>query len=43
MLSISGCYNLLKLTERYCVVFQTLSNKPSLRVSRGRPAQVKDE
>lgn len=26
--------NLLKLTERYCVVFQTLSNKPALRVSR---------
>lgn len=26
--------DLLKLTERYCVVFQTLSNKPSLQVSR---------
>lgn len=26
--------NLLKLTERYCVVFQTLSNKPVLRVDR---------
>jgi len=24
---------LLKLTERYCVVFQTLNNKPELRVS----------
>ncbi len=27
--------NLLKLTERYCVVFQSLSNRPDLRVSRG--------
>lgn len=26
--------NLLKLTERYCVVFQSLSNRPVLRVSR---------
>lgn len=26
--------NLLKLTERYCVVFQTLSNQPELRVRR---------
>jgi uncharacterized OsmC-like protein len=26
--------NLLKLTERYCVVFQTLNNKPALSVSR---------
>lgn len=26
--------NLLKLTERYCVVFQSLSNRPELRVSR---------
>lgn len=26
--------NLLKLTERYCVVFQSLSNRPSLQVSR---------
>jgi uncharacterized OsmC-like protein len=25
---------LLKLTERYCVVFQTLSNRPELTVSR---------
>ena len=25
---------LLKLIERYCVVFQTLSNRPELRVSR---------
>lgn len=28
--------NLLKLTERYCVVFQTLSNKPDLSVSHER-------
>jgi uncharacterized OsmC-like protein len=27
---------LLKLTERYCVVFQTLSNKPWLSTSRER-------
>lgn len=27
---------LLKLTERYCVVFQTLSNKPSLNVTLKR-------
>jgi uncharacterized OsmC-like protein len=26
--------NLLRLTERYCVVFQTLANSPNLRVSR---------
>jgi uncharacterized OsmC-like protein len=26
---------LLKLTERYCVVFQTLSNRPALSVSVG--------
>ena len=26
---------LLKLTERYCVVFQTLANSPELSVSRG--------
>lgn len=26
--------NLMKLTERYCVVFQTLSNKPALTVRR---------
>ncbi|TIO72373.1 MAG: OsmC family protein [Mesorhizobium sp.] len=25
--------SLLKLTERYCVVFQTINNKPALRVS----------
>lgn len=25
---------LLQLTERYCVVFQTLSNKPALRMAR---------
>ncbi|TIT57591.1 MAG: OsmC family peroxiredoxin, partial [Mesorhizobium sp.] len=25
--------SLLKLTERYCVVFQTISNKPELTVS----------
>ncbi|TGR94245.1 OsmC family peroxiredoxin, partial [bacterium M00.F.Ca.ET.191.01.1.1] len=24
---------LLKLTERYCVVFQTINNKPALSVS----------
>jgi uncharacterized OsmC-like protein len=28
---------LLKLTERYCVVFQTLNNKPSLNVAIKRP------
>jgi uncharacterized OsmC-like protein len=28
---------LLKLTERYCVVFQTLNNKPSLNVAMNRP------
>jgi uncharacterized OsmC-like protein len=28
---------LLKLTERYCVVFQTLNNKPSLNVAINRP------
>ena len=27
---------LLRLTERYCVVFQTLAKPPSLRVARGR-------
>ncbi|PBC11762.1 OsmC family protein [Mesorhizobium sp. WSM3859] len=27
---------LLKLTERYCVVFQTINNKPALSVSAGR-------
>jgi uncharacterized OsmC-like protein len=27
---------LLKLTERYCVVFQTLNNKPDLRVELRR-------
>lgn len=26
--------NLMKLTERYCVVLQTLTNKPDLQVSR---------
>lgn len=26
--------NLLRLTERYCVVFQTLSNAPSLHITR---------
>ena len=26
---------LFKLTERYCVVFQTINNKPSLSISRG--------
>ena len=26
----------LKLTERYCVVFQTINNKPALSVSAGR-------
>ena len=28
--------SLLKLTERYCVVFQTLNNKPALSVSASR-------
>ena len=28
--------SLLKLTERYCVVFQTINNKPALSVSAGR-------
>lgn len=28
--------SLLKLTERYCVVFQTIANKPALSVSAGR-------
>ena len=28
---------LLKLTERYCVVFQTLNNKPQLSVEHRRP------
>ncbi|TIX36056.1 MAG: OsmC family protein, partial [Mesorhizobium sp.] len=28
--------SLLKLTERYCVVFQTISNKPQLTVSARR-------
>jgi uncharacterized OsmC-like protein len=27
---------LLKLTERYCVVFQTLSNRPELKLTSGR-------
>ncbi|MGT2468163.1 OsmC family protein [Mesorhizobium atlanticum] len=27
---------LMKLTERYCVVFQTINNKPALSVSAGR-------
>lgn len=31
--------NLLKLTERYCVVLQTLSSKPALTVSCERSAQ----
>ena len=30
---------LLKLTERYCVVFQTLNNKPELSVSVATAAQ----
>jgi uncharacterized OsmC-like protein len=29
---------LLKLTERYCVVFQTLNNRPALSVERHRSA-----
>ncbi|RUU47711.1 OsmC family peroxiredoxin, partial [Mesorhizobium sp. M7A.T.Ca.TU.009.01.1.1] len=28
--------SLLKLTERYCVVFQTISQKPELTVSARR-------
>ncbi|MDG4896197.1 OsmC family protein [Mesorhizobium sp. WSM4976] len=28
--------SLMKLTERYCVVFQTINNKPALGVSAGR-------
>ena len=28
--------SLMKLTERYCVVFQTINNKPALSVSAGR-------
>ncbi|TPI38867.1 OsmC family protein [Mesorhizobium sp. B3-1-6] len=28
--------SLMKLTERYCVVFQTINNKPVLSVSAGR-------
>ncbi|MBZ9851426.1 OsmC family protein [Mesorhizobium sp. CA14] len=28
--------SLIKLTERYCVVFQTINNKPALSVSAGR-------
>ncbi|RWK02122.1 MAG: OsmC family protein [Mesorhizobium sp.] len=28
--------SLLKLTERYCVVFQTINSKPALSVSAGR-------
>ena len=28
--------SLMKLTERYCVVFQTINNKPALTVSAGR-------
>ncbi|UCI25090.1 OsmC family protein [Mesorhizobium sp. B2-8-5] len=28
--------SLMKLTERYCVVFQTINNKPALAVSAGR-------
>ena len=28
--------SLVKLTERYCVVFQTINNKPALTVSAGR-------
>ena len=28
--------SLLKLTERYCVVFQTINNKPVLTVSAQR-------
>ncbi|TPI41700.1 OsmC family protein [Mesorhizobium sp. B3-1-9] len=28
--------SLMKLTERYCVVFQTINNKPTLTVSAGR-------
>ncbi|BCM18437.1 OsmC family protein [Mesorhizobium sp. J8] len=28
--------SLMKLTERYCVVFQTINNKPALIVSAGR-------
>jgi uncharacterized OsmC-like protein len=28
--------NLLRLTERYCVVFQTLNNSPQLSTSRRR-------
>ena len=28
--------SLMKLTERYCVVFQTINNKPQLAVSAGR-------
>ena len=27
--------NLIRLTERYCVVFQTLANTPSLQITRG--------
>lgn len=30
--------NLLRLTERYCVVFQTLNNSPHLSMRRGRGA-----
>ena len=30
---------LLKLTERYCVVFQTLNNKPGLRIAATRRAR----
>ncbi len=29
---------LLRLTERYCVVYQTLARSPTLSVSRARPA-----
>ena len=28
--------SLMKLTERYCVVFQTINNKPALSVSAQR-------
>jgi uncharacterized OsmC-like protein len=28
---------LLRLTERYCVVFQTLASPPTLSVAAGRP------
>jgi uncharacterized OsmC-like protein len=33
---------LLKLTERYCVVFQTLNHKPELAVALVRPSAARD-